>query len=65
MKQRTKRIILKALKNIWYVKLFNWINKDRTLCKSCHKQKGEADYKGLCFDCYYKTLIFERGLKER
>lgn len=51
-----KNRFIKAMKNFWIIRLYKWITKDKSLCKSCYKQKADEDLNGLCFDCYFKSL---------
>jgi hypothetical protein len=55
-KQRLKE----ELKHFWMVRLYCYLTSLR-LCKSCHKEKPDESFNGLCFKCYFKTLKKTKG----
>jgi len=56
MKLKTKNNLIEALKSLWFVRLWNWIIRDRGLCLKCHKNKTDSRSYPYCSRCHLNSL---------
>lgn len=53
--KRKQNIFIKALNNMWFMKLWRELVRDKSKCKVCKKNPADSEYDGKCFDCVYKS----------
>lgn len=63
MKEKNKKKYLEILKGIWFVRLWKFFERDKSMCPICKTNPYDKEYGGKCFHCYFLGLskeTFER-----